>query len=153
MQQRKDETELSPPIVNQVVTVKSGIKRNRIISSAGNSTKPISVYAQGRSDNPLLSSAGLKINVLNFTLNISLGLGNIGITGSTKDGNATQSFGLSANLSQFKVGFEGATTIKWDESTSVISYTNASITGWGIIAMYTLATTGQWYPSPQPAYS
>ena len=152
VQQVKQETELSPPGVNLLVTVKAGTKESKTVYSKGNSTKPVSVYAKGRSDNWLLSSAGLKINISDFTLDISLGLDNIGISGSIRKENATNSFGLSADLSQLKVGFEGSTTVKWDENTDVTTYTNVSITGCGIAAIYLLSTTGQWYLSPQTVY-
>ena len=152
VRQTRQEIELSPPGVNLFVTVKKGTKENKTLSSRGNSSKPISVYAQGRSDNPLLSSAGLKINIASFTLNVSLGLDNIGISGSVKNGKATNTFGLSADLSQLKIGFESSTTVKWDNDTNVTDYINASVTAWGIAALYILVTTGEWVPSPQPAF-
>ena len=152
--QIKQETELVPPVVNMFVTVKTGTKESKTVSKKGNSSKPISVYAQGRSDNYALSSAGININIASFTLDISLGLDDIGISGSIKNGDTTNAFGISADISQFKVGFEASSTVKWDESTDVTSYTNASITGWGIAAVYIFATTGQWVSSPQqqPAF-
>ncbi|MBS4933219.1 MAG: RHS repeat-associated core domain-containing protein [Clostridiales bacterium] len=131
------------------ITVKSGTRTATTISKSGDSTRPVSVYAQGRSDNWFLSSAGLKVNIESFTLNASLGLDNIGISGSVKDGDTTNSFSIKADLSQLKVGFEGSTTVKWDENTNITSYTNASVSGWAIVAVYILIQTGQWIPSPQ----
>ena len=78
-----------------------------------------------------------------FTLNLSLGLDNIGLSGSIKNGDTTNSFGVTADLSQLKVGFEGATTIKWDENKDVTDYTNVSVTAMGVVAICMLATTGQ----------
>lgn len=143
--------EYSPPVVNSFVTVKKGTKATTTGPKKGDSSKPISVYAQGRSDNWLLSSAGLKINVSSFTLNISLGFDDIGINGSVKKGDTTSSFGIKADISQFKIGFERSTTVKckWDENTSNSEYTNASVTGWTIYAAYILVTDGQWVPSQQ----
>lgn len=102
----------------------------------------------------LLYYLRVAINITSFTLDISLGLDDIGISGSIKNGDTTNAFGISADISQFKVGFEASSTVKWDESTDVTSYTNASITGWGIAAVYIFATTGQWVSSPQhqPAF-
>ena len=131
------------------ITVKSGTRTATTISKSGDSTRPVSVYAQGRSDNWLLSSAGLKVNIESFTLNVILGLDNIGISGSVKDGDTTNSFSIKADLSQLKVGFEGSTTVKWDENTNITSYTNANVSGWAIAAVYILIQTGQWVPSPQ----
>ena len=59
-----------------------------------------------------------------------MGLDNIGISGSLSNGNTTNSFGLKANLSELKVGFEGSTAVKWDNNTE----------------------TGQSMPSPLYAY-
>ena len=149
--QSKQEVELSPPGVNQIVSVKTGKKESITVSSAGNSSKPISVYAQGRSDNLLLSSAGFKINISNFTLMFSLGVENIGFNGSIRKGDTTDSFGLKADLSQIKIGFEKSTTVKWDENTNVTSYANVSFTGLGLVAAYAFVTTGQWLQNQQIA--
>ena len=145
----KQETELVPPIVNTFVTVKTGTKESKTISKKGNSSKPISVYAQKRSDNFALSSAGLKINISSFTLDISLGLDNFGISGSIKNEDTINAFGIKADISQLKIGFEHSYTVKWDESTDITSYANASISGWGIAAAYIWTKTGQWLSSPQ----
>lgn len=148
----KQETELIPPVVNLLLTVKGGTKEREVVFSKGNSSKPISVYARGRSDKLLLSSAGLKINIASFSLNVSLGLDNLGIRGSFKKGETTNAFALKADLSQLKVGVEKSAIVNWDANSDVVTYTNASITGWGIVAICMLSTTGQWQPSPQPVY-
>ena len=150
--QSKYETEYSPQIANLFVSVKTGVQTNERSSSHGNSSKPISVYARGRSDNPLFSSVGLKINILDFTLNVSLGLDNIGIEGSIKNGDSTNALALMLDLSQLKVGAQVSSTIQWDENTSETTYANASITAIGIASLYYFATTGQWYSSPEHAY-
>jgi hypothetical protein len=64
---------------------------------------------------------------------------------------ATNSFGLKANLSELKVGFEGSTAVKWDNNTET-TYTNVSVSGWAIAAAYVFITTGQSMPSPLYAY-
>ena len=93
----------------------------------------------------------IKINIAKFTLDISMGLDNIGISGSLSNGNTTNSFGLKANLSELKVGFEGSTAVKWDNNTET-TYTNVSVSGWAIAAAYVFITTGQSMPSPLYAY-
>lgn len=152
VQQSRVETEHSPIVANLFVTVKTGTRSSKTLTSKGNSSKPISVYAQGRSDNPALSSVGVKFNLVDLSLNISLGLDNIGITGSIKNGDTTNSFAVTADISQFKIGAEASSTIQWDENYSASSYTNASITLTGIIAAYCFATTGQVVPAFQPQY-
>ncbi len=62
-------------------------------------------------------------------------------------GNTTENLGIRLNLSEFKIGFEGSTAIKWDDTT-VTSYTNADINAWAIVAAYIYITTGQSVPSP-----
>ena len=134
------------------ITVKLGTKTTQTISKHGNSSKPISVYAKGNAEHPIKSSsAGIKINIAKFTFDISMGLDNIGISGSLSNGNTTNSFGLKANLSELKVGFEGSTAVKWDNNTET-TYTNVSVSGWAIAAAYVFITTGQSMPSPLYAY-
>jgi len=134
------------------ITVKLGTKTTQTISKHGNSSKPISVYAKGNAEHPIKSSsAGIKINIAKFTLDISMGLDNIGISGLLSNGNTTNSFGLKANLSELKVGFEGSTAVKWDNNTET-TYTNVSVSGWAIAAAYVFITTGQSMPSPLYAY-
>ena len=150
--------QIAPPPIQIIpdplpITLKMGSKTSTTTYSAGDSAKPILVYAQGRSDDYLVSSVGLNINVSDFRLNISLGLDNIGISGSIKDGNKTDSLGLKADLSQWKVGIEGASTIEWDANRSTTDYVNGSISGWAIAAAIIFSRTGQFIPSPQKAYS
>ncbi|MEE1220181.1 MAG: hypothetical protein U0L20_09695 [Ruminococcus sp.] len=61
------------------------------------------------------------------------------------------SFGVKLNLSELKVGFEGSTAIQWDNTTET-AYTNASINGWTIAAVYILVTTGQYVQSLSYVY-
>ncbi|MFR8011646.1 MAG: RHS repeat-associated core domain-containing protein [Clostridia bacterium] len=134
------------------ITAKTGIKITQKVSEHGNSSKPVSVRAERDAVHPIKSSsAGIKINISNFILDISLGLDNIGISGSLVNENTTNSFGLKVNLSELKVGFEGSSAVKWDNTTET-TYTNASINGWTIAAAYVLVTTGQQMPSPAYAY-
>lgn len=123
----------------------------QLVSKHGNSSKPLSVYAKRDAEHPIKSSsAGLKFNISKVTLDISIGLDNIGISGSIIDGNTTNSIAIKANISELKVGFEGSTAIKWDNTTETV-YTNVSVSGWAIVAAYVLATTGQSMPSPSYA--
>ena len=132
------------------ITAKTGIKTTQTISEHGNSSKPVSVYAKLDDAHPVKSSsAGIKINISSFTLDISLGLDNTGISGSLADSNTTKSFGLKANLSELKVGLEDSSSVKWDNTTET-TYTNVSLSGWAIAAAYVFVTTGQ--PMLSPSY-
>ena len=141
------------------ITAKSGTKTTQTISKYGNSSKPISAYGKYSIDNPIeSSSAGIKINIDKFTLDISVGFDNIGISTSLSNGNTTGSFGLKANLSEQKVGFEESTAIKWGNTTET-TYTNVSASWWAIVAAYISVTTGQPMsrpaprPTPSPSYA
>ena len=129
-----------------MVTVTSGSYSTKTIYETGSSSNPISVYARGRADNWIVSSAGVKINVGDFTLNISFGLDSIGITGYVKNEIETNSFGIKANFSEFKIGFEGSTIIE-ESGKYMTKYQNASLSGWPIIAVVAFVQTGQWYSS------
>ena len=133
------------------VTVEAGTITTQIVEEYGDSSKPFSVYANEDLEHPIISSSvGLKINILDFTLDISLGLDNIGISGSVTNGDVTDSVGFRANLSELKVGVETSTAIRW-EAKETTTYTNTGVNGWAIIYAYLLLTTGQ--SMPQPAYT
>ena len=123
--QQKYERELAPQFVNMVISCKSGTSTSTILASSGDSSRPLSVYAQGRADNEILSSAGLKINIANFTLNVSIGADDLGVSASIADHGTIKSIALTADISQFKIGGEFATTV-WDSATSEKIYTNIS---------------------------
>ncbi|WP_156989460.1 hypothetical protein [Caproicibacter fermentans] len=91
-------------------------------------------------------------NAPNFTLNISFGLNNTGVSGSLKNGTASNSFGLRASLAELKLGFESATTAKLSDKSNQTNYLNVSASGWFIAAAAIFVRTGQWIGSPQPTY-
>ena len=134
------------------ITAKTGKRSTQTVSKHGNSSKPISVYAKHDVTHPIKSSsAGIKINISSGTLDISLGLDNLGISGSLTKGNKTNSIGLKANLSELKVGLEFSSAVKWDNTTET-TYTNISVSGWAIAAILVCGCTGQPMPSPSYAY-
>ena len=146
--------EIETPVIPDPspITVKTGTKTTQTISKHGDSSKPISVYANKDAQHPIKSSsAGINVNIANFTLDLSVGLDDIGLSGALTNGNTTNSFGVKLNLSELKIGFEGSTAIQWDNTTET-AYTNASISGWAIAAAYILVTTGQYVQSPSYAY-
>ena len=122
----------------------------------GDSSKPISVYANGDVTNPALrSNAGLKINIGKFNISLNLGLENISVGVSVDEGEKAAGYYIKANLSTLKIGFEQ--TISKTERNETSSYTmtefsNYSVTGIGIalVVMY-LLSGGQMVPSPAPA--
>ena len=110
------------------ITAECGTTTSKTISSRGDSSKPISVYANRSIDNPVKSSSvGLKINIFDFTLNISLGLDNTSISFSAKNGDSTSKCGVRVNFSKLKVGIDSSTTVKWDNDVAETVYGNASV--------------------------
>ena len=134
------------------ITAETGTRTKKTVSKHGDSSKPVSVYSNLNSNNPLLSSAGLKINISDFTLNVNLAIDNIGVYASIADGDRTDSFGIRANLSEFKVGFEETSSVKWDNDITEEVYTNVSVNGGFLIAACMLVTTGQPVSPPSYAY-
>ena len=110
------------------ITVECGTTTSKTISSRRDSSNPISVYANRSIDNPVKSSSvGLKINIFDFTLNISLGLDNTSISFSAKNGDSTSKCGVRVNFSKLKVGIDSSTTVKWDNDVAETVYGNASV--------------------------
>ena len=146
-------SEIEIPIIPDPspVTIKTGTKTTQTISKYGDSSKFISVYANKNVTHPARSSsAGININIVDFTANLSLGLDDTGISISASRGNTTSSFGIKLDLSEFKIGFEYSSAVQWDNITET-AYTNVSASGWAFVAVYLLTTTGQYVPSPSYA--
>ena len=130
------------------ITAKSGMKAVQTISKHGNYSKLFSAYATRDAEHPVRSSsAGLQINIFKFSFKISLGLDNIGISASITNGNKTSGIGVSANLSELKVGIHGYSSISWDNTTTT-SYTDVDVNGWFVAAAAVAVTTGQCVSKP-----
>jgi len=145
--------EIEVPIIPDPapITVKTGSTTTQTISQYGDSSKPISVYANGDVQDPIKSSsAGMYINIEDFNLDLCVALDDISVSGSLADGNITNSFGIKLNMSELKFGFEGATAIQWGNTTET-TYTNVSLNGWAVVAAYFLITTGQ--PAQSPLFA
>ena len=135
------------------ITVTTSTSTTRTVSSTGDSSKFISVYADGNTTHPIKSSsAGMKINLFDFTLDFTCALDDFGIYGRYTDGNKTHSVGATLNLSELKIGLEGSTATSSGDYTHETS-TNASVNGWGILAILAYIYTGSSpTSSPYPAY-
>ena len=129
------------------ITVKKGITTSYTVSSIGDSSKPISVYANGDILNPIESIAGAKINAFNWCLDLSLGLSNTGVSISNRLANNETALNLRLNLSQLKLGLETKNTVYYDNM-SQTSYTNISANAGFFFVAYILVTTGQYMPNP-----
>ncbi len=133
------------------ITLTTGSKTTTMVSQHGNSSKPISVYANKDTANPIKSSSvGIYVNAESFTLDFSLALDDIGISGSWTTGDTTESGGIKLNLSKLELGFEKSTAVQWDNTTETV-YTNCSINGGSIIALYMLYSIGSTNTSQVPS--
>ena len=84
------------------VTIKYGSNIVQTLTSHGDSSRPISVYANGDTSNYLTSSAGVNINIFDFTLNACFALDNIGLYGSIAKEDTVSGLGLKIDLTQIK---------------------------------------------------
>ena len=139
-----DEKYIIPP--PSPLTIVTGVKTVTTLAKKGDSSKPISVYANKSADKPFISSsAGLNINIDNFTLNTNLAVDDIGVSGAITKDNVKKSVELKLNLANFKVGLETATTTIEDD-VAIVSYTNVSIDGWLFAYAYILSQVGTFQP-------
>jgi len=135
------------------ITLKVGENTTEVISQHGDSSKPISVYAIKDANHPVKSSTvGLKLNIRDFSVDLSLGLDNIGLNGSLSNGNKTGSLAYRINLSELKIGYEMAESIELEDDLTENYYINAGVSGGFIFIAYAFLTTGQYVPLPQYAY-
>ena len=134
-------------------TLKSGKNLVKTNSKRGNSTKPVSVYANKETTHPIKSSsAGVKFNIDKYSAIISFGLDNVGIYATSTEGDETNSLGVRLNISKLKVGIEASTTTakKWDEAETV--YSNGSFSLWFLAALYGYVTVPDSSSALSPAF-
>ena len=125
------------------IVIEVGTTTTNVINTIGDSSKLISIYGQKDVTNPINSSTiEAQLNVNNFTLSGILGVESSGIVTSWSKDNQIKSHGIILNLAEAKIGYEYSSTIQWDNS-SQTSYTNASISGWWVIGVYSLLIGGQ----------
>ena len=135
-----------------VFEVTSGVRETIIFSKIGDSSKPISVYANGDILHPIKSSStGLKINLFNSSVGINLALDNISINTTVRNDNKSAGYALKLDLSKLKVGIEQYFTESSGDY-SMTAYTNYSISGIGILSVLAfLITNGLYSPDILPA--
>lgn len=148
------------PVVQAVlpISVVSGEYTKEDVSKIGDSSRPISVYAEGRSDNWILSNAGIKFGNETANVKINLALDDISIPATTKFGKSvtSSSSGIRIDLTKLQVGFERSTTTSKD-GFSIVNYTYYSLNGNSLLLLAQLIKTGNvsfgGSPAPQPAYN
>ena len=136
------------------ISVETGDKTSTTNWSVGDSSKPISVYANAEKENLIFSSsAGIVFNISDFSMRFNLALDNISVSGSVKNNNHISGFSVKGNLTRFKVGFEKFDTTILDNRIENTIYTNASVSGYVIAYAYAYITYGVPLPSPGYQYS
>ena len=144
-------TENTPEPFNAVVSQKTGRKEKKVVSKHGDTSKTISVYAEERADNIIFSSAGIKINFCDFTIQANLSVENLGVSLLKKNG---ESYSFYRDFSQTSFGFEySQVTVDWDEGTSIIDYSNVEISFLTVIFALVGCSSPSGTVNPLPAYN
>lgn len=134
------------------VFLKTGSTISTVKSRKGTSSKPISVYANGVSNNPLASTAGIKINIAKYSFDIGIGLTDTSLKFSISKGDITTSSALKIDITKLQIGFEMEVETKIDTDIYSSGYANASVNAGFLGAMYMLFNTGNLNSSVQYAY-
>ncbi len=136
------------------ITVETGDKTSSTDWSTGDSTKPISVYANAEKENLLFSSsAGIVFNISDFSMKFNLAADNISVSGSVKNNNYISGLSIKGNLTKFKIGIEKFDTEILGDGIENTIYTNVSVSGYLIAFAYAYITTGVTLPSSGYQYA
>ena len=133
------------------ITQKTGVTEKSVNQRTGQSSKSVTASYSHVINDPMRSTASVKIQLNSFDLKLTVGLTDISIMGSHTSDNVTNSLGYILNLSELKIGAEHRITQQWDTDHSTTVYTNASLNGWSIMALYMFYYTGT-YNSPEACY-
>ena len=135
------------------ITWKNGVQVSETISSYGDSSKPVSVYANCVANNKILSSsAGVKVNIGSYTANLNIALDDVSLMGSIRYENTSYSIAVKVNLSELKIGLESAVTQNIENKMEK-QYTNVSVNGWFLAALAYAVVTGNPMPSHLQIYN
>ena len=132
-----------------VIKISQGIRKTRILSHHGDSSKFISVYAVGDKLYPEKSSyVGVVVNIFDLSVFADVGLDNMGVGSSFKSGDISSAFVIKADISNLELGIESSITEKLDEKNEVTTYAEANASAWIAFAVYYFVKTGQWISTP-----
>ncbi|MBR0540956.1 MAG: RHS repeat-associated core domain-containing protein [Clostridia bacterium] len=141
------------------ISVSTGTKTTKKITTLGNNSKPITATANKNLNHPIKSSnVGVNINDQHGnSVSIKLGLDNISVFASNSVGNSTTTSGIKINISELKVVYECSTSTVLDDSTTEMIYANAGVNFLPIIAYafvidYVPEVSPNYSPQPNPAY-
>ena len=149
-------TDIDGIISYGIFSVTAGVREKASLGGRDTS-KFLFLYARGRSDNWSMSSVGLKVNLGKYSAVLNVGLDDIGISCTVKEGDAIYKTALTLNLSELKIGFENSMSMTYGNMTQE-TYTNISLEGKNILMFLILLLAGknafEVFPQPvlQPAY-
>ena len=125
------------------INVERGIGTSNTITDSGDSTKPVTVYSEARSDDPSLSSVGIDINTSILSLEGSLGLSNTGLSFVLHvDDDTDYSLGCNLDLTKIRLEIEFTSTIEISPGESAFNYYNVSVNPIIVFLMFEYVQTG-----------
>ena len=134
-------TDIDGIISYGIFSVTTGVREKASLGGRDDS-KFLFLYARGRSDNWLMSSVGLKVNLGRYSAVLNVGLDDIGISCTVKEGDAIYKTALTLNLSELKIGFENSMSMSYGNMTQE-TYTNISLEGKNILMFLVLLLAGK----------
>ena len=122
-----------------------------VLSSSGDSTKPISVFSEQRVDDFTQSSVGLALNTTWLSAEQSLGLSNTGLSIIGHFNDTDLSAGLNIDLTKVHVELEAVVSTDAGDGSQKYSYYNVSVNPIVALLIYEFVQTGN--PAVfQPSY-
>jgi RHS repeat-associated protein len=107
------------------------VEKKSASTETGDSSKPVSVYADNFENNLLESTCGLKYNVGQVTEDIGFGLTDAGVSFGYKSGE--NSYSLKRTTSPLKIGYSFSNTTNIDPTNSVTITRGVEIDTWPIV--------------------
>ncbi len=123
-------------------TIAVGNRNTFTLLRQGDTSNPLTIYFNQRSDNQLLSSAGIKASVGNLSANFSVGLDNIGVTASNTNDDVTSYFSAKVDLTKLTIGIEWGITGPEIGGVTETSYYNVGVTPQNVLAILAAAFGG-----------
>ena len=105
----------------------TGSKSEYTYENYGDSSKFSSVYATEQINNPVLSYVGYKLNISDYTLDLSLGLDNTGIKFLYNKDNSSYAFNLNADITKASINIGVENTIWVEPSSNTTQYSYFSV--------------------------
>ena len=128
------------------VSLNGGARIYETFSEIGDSSKPISVYAIERIDNPMASAAGIKINGAFLTIKINFAADDTGIYFIARSGETSSSLGLRIDWTHVKIGIESEYTNQNNGIVQVSDFANLSVSGLLLFYLYVVSSGGALQP-------